>query len=121
MHKQEYTPMGRGFEQHMGYYQGCGSAYTHEASCCNAGSDFADENYVCEAKGQWAGSKDFRGYDWFKTDKGGSGVSVPDNSANHTNSATLIRDAAIEYVHAHAGNDAAPWFMYLPFQNIHSP
>ena len=35
MFKQEYTPRQRGFDEHMGYYQGCGSARTHVASCCS--------------------------------------------------------------------------------------
>ena len=35
MFKQEYTPRQRGSDEHMGYYQGCGSAWTHVASCCS--------------------------------------------------------------------------------------
>ena len=38
MFRAAYTPIKRGFDEHMGYYQGCGSAYTHVASCCHAGS-----------------------------------------------------------------------------------
>ena len=61
--------MGRGFDEHVGYYQGCGSAYTHIAACCTAGSDTHDQDFVCEPGG-WSNKsqtapKDFRGYDWF--------------------------------------------------------
>ena len=50
--KEAYTPMGRGFAEHMGYYQGCESHYTHVAACCTAGSPDHDQNYVCEP-GHW--------------------------------------------------------------------
>ena len=43
MFMEKYTPMGRGFDEHMGYYQGCESAYTHIAACCRAGSPDADQ------------------------------------------------------------------------------
>ena len=67
---------------------------------------------------------------------------MPDKSVNETNSAYLIRDAAIDFLERHssqassaasaaegstvasstaAGAAAAPWFLYLPFQNIHGP
>jgi arylsulfatase A-like enzyme len=117
MHKQDYTPMKRGFDQHMGYYQGCESAFTHVAACCTAGSPDSDENYVC-APGKW-GKEDYRGYDWFKTDEK-QGISVPDFSANHTNSAVLIRDRAVDFLKSRKGQ-TNPFFLYLPFQNIHGP
>jgi hypothetical protein len=49
MYKDAYTPIKRGFDEHMGYYQGCGSAYTHLAACCGAGSPDNDTNYVCNS------------------------------------------------------------------------
>eukprot|EP00936_MAST-01D_sp_MAST-1D-sp1_P001908 g1908.t1 len=119
MFKEAYTPMQRGFEHHMGYYQGCESAWTHVAACCHAGSPTADQNYTC-APGMW-GSKDYRGYDWFKSDAS-KGISVPDTTANNTNSADLIRDAAVSFLEDRAKNGATrPFFLYLPFQNIHGP
>jgi hypothetical protein len=69
-------------------------------------------------------AKDQKGYDWFKSDPTNTtGVSTPDYSANHTNSATLIRDAAIDFLGRHkaATNNEMPFFLYLPFQNIHGP
>ena len=63
MFKEAYTPMQRGFEQHMGYYQGCESAWTHVSACCHAGSPTADQNYTCGGK---PGHE--IGYDWFKSD-----------------------------------------------------
>lgn len=47
MFKEEYTPARRGFDEHMGYYQGCESAWTHVSACCGAGSEYNDSHYVC--------------------------------------------------------------------------
>ena len=69
-----------------------------------------DENYTCQAGG-W-GPKDVRGFDWFKNGK-------PDFSANETNSAWLIRDGAINFLESVKKDE--PFFLYLPFQNIHDP
>ena len=33
MYTEAYTPAHRGFDEHMGYYQGCESHYTHVAAC----------------------------------------------------------------------------------------
>lgn len=124
--KEEYTPMGRGFDEHVGYYQGCGSAYTHIAACCTAGSDTHDQDFVCEPGG-WTNNthsakKDFRGYDWFASGPSpNDGVSVPDFSKNHSNSATLIKEAALDFLGRNAKLPGTPFFLYLPFQNVHSP
>jgi arylsulfatase A-like enzyme len=118
MFKEEYTPMGRGFEEHLGYYQGCGSAYTHVTSCCTAGSPDSDQNFVC-APGEW-GKEDFRGLDWFRGNATSGGISLPDASGNHTNSCQLIRDAAVDYIERQKGA-AKPFYLYLPFQNVHMP
>ena len=135
MFKEAYTPMQRGFAQHMGYYQGCESAWTHVSACCHAGSPTSDQNFTC---GGLANGHE-QGYDWFKSDHD-AGVSLPDLSANNTNSADLIRDAAVAFVRAQAQAlaqaraqaqaasnmvlatpTAKPFFLYLPFQNIHAP
>ena len=61
-------PTSRGFEKWDGYLQGCGSGWTHTASCCHGGSPYSDQKYICD----WAsggGTKDYRGYDWFRDDK----------------------------------------------------
>lgn len=44
--------------------QGCGSAWTHVAACCNAGSNDHDQSYVCPG-GEWDSGKDYRAWDWF--------------------------------------------------------
>ena len=81
MFKQAFTPPHRGFDEHMGYYQGCESHYTHVSACCGAGSAYNDTKYVCpHGKG-----KDMRGYDWFKNSGGGKD-STPDLSAAEVNS-----------------------------------
>ena len=69
------------------------------------------QDFVCNGS-EW-GTKDYRGYDWFKNGQ-------PDASANHTNSAWLIQRAAQSYL-ADRKNSSHPFFMYLPFQNIHAP
>jgi len=121
MFKQEYTPRRRGFDEHMGYYQGCGSAWTHVAACCHAGSDYADKDYVCPSTTPTK-QADYRGYDWFKSGPVPNlGRSVPDKAANQTNTADLIRDAAIEFIRRKARHQSKPFFLYLPFQNIHGP
>jgi arylsulfatase A-like enzyme len=145
MFKQDYTPRKRGFDEHAGYYQGCESAFTHVSACCGAGSPTSDQNFTCtghphlgiyppyESEDEISTlptdnsskAKDQKGYDWFKSDPTNTtGVSEPDFSANHTNSATLIRDAAIDFLGRHKAADATgkqPFFLYLPFQNIHGP
>jgi hypothetical protein len=123
MFMEKYTPMGRGFDEHMGYYQGCESAYTHIAACCKAGSPDSDQDFVCQP-GRWSANythsapKDYRGYDWFKSGWPNHGVSKPDLSVNHTNSATLITEAAVEFL-GRMKSATRPFFLYLPFQNIH--
>ena len=102
MYKPEYMPINRGFDVDEGYLQGCGSEFTHIASCCHAGSNTHDENYTCDA----SKGKDYRGFDWFKNGE-------PDFSANETNSAWLIRDGAINYLENVKKEE--PFFMYLPF------
>lgn len=48
---------------------------------------------------------------------------VPAFDVNHTNSATLIRDKSIEFLErmTEPENSKTPFFLYLPFQNIHGP
>ena len=64
--------------------------------------------------------KDYRGYDWFKSGFPNKGLSLPDLSVNHTNSATLIKEAGVEFINR-AKSMPKPFFLYLPFQNIHGP
>lgn len=117
MFRQSATPRARGFDEHAGYLQGCVSKETHVASCCHAGPSPAtgDKNYTCAS----GGNKDYRGYDWFSSGASG-GFSMPDTSVNRTSSASIICNAAIDFIRRHAA-EAAPFFLYLPFQNIHAP
>jgi arylsulfatase A-like enzyme len=115
MFTQAYTPPHRGFDEHMGYYQGCQAAYTHVAACCGASSPDHDQNNTCGTSGRYLG------YDWFKTGPvPHGGDSKPDLSANHINSAHLIRAAAVDFIRR-AADQPKPFFLYLPFQNVHSP
>eukprot|EP01060_Flectonema_neradi_P003334 TRINITY_DN1213_c1_g1_i2.p1 TRINITY_DN1213_c1_g1~~TRINITY_DN1213_c1_g1_i2.p1 ORF type:complete len:531 (+),score=87.69 TRINITY_DN1213_c1_g1_i2:74-1666(+) len=108
MFREDYMPAKRGFDYYEGYLQGCQSAYTHVSSCCSANTPDHDNNYTCIAD-TWQ----FIGYDWFNQ-------TAPLPSANHTNSAYLIRDRAVGFIQDHYESEN-PFFLYLPFQNIHSP
>ena len=122
MFQERYTPTMRGFTEHAGYYQGCGSAYTHIAGCCQAGSTYSDVDFVCNVtskNGIW------RGYDWWESalDPPPELPRVPSKpvlGANHTNSVDLIRDHAISFIKRKAAAKT-PFFLYLPFQNVHGP
>ena len=124
----KYTPIARGFDEHMGYFQGCESAFTHIAACCTAGSPDSDQDFVCgNTDNSWGGKtnatgKDYRGYDWFRSGPApaNKGISSPDLSVNHTNSATLIQNAAVDFI-GRMAKEKDPFFLYLPFQNIHGP
>ena len=39
---------------------------------------------------------------------------------NHTSSAVLLSAAAVDFVQR-ASQGPRPWFLYLPFQNVHDP
>ena len=66
------------------------------------------------------GSQFALGYDWWKTGPSPNhGTSEPDLSVNHTSSALLLRDAAVDFVHR-AATRPQPWFLYLPFQRARS-
>jgi arylsulfatase A-like enzyme len=118
MFQEKAQPRSRGFDEHMGFFQGCGGKMTHVASCCHANdpaNETGNKDFVCSAKG----SKDYRGWDWFKSGSEG-GASEADITANHTSSAALIGQAAVEFIERIApSND--PFFLFLPFQNIHGP
>jgi arylsulfatase A-like enzyme len=48
MYKEEFYPSNRGFDEYTGYLQGCGSYYTHVASCCDAPADATRAmSYIC--------------------------------------------------------------------------
>jgi len=114
MHKESVAPWNRGFDHHAGYLQGCGSGWTHVASCCHASSSPTDdEDYICP-KDSKSGTKDYRGYDWFTN-------GIPDLTANGTRSAELIRKHSLHFLETRNQTTSSPFFLYLPFQNIHGP
>ena len=117
MFAEEYTPRHRGFDEHVGYLQGCLSEATHIASCCQPGKNSGDKEFVCDApKG-----KDYRGYDWWSSlTADAHGESVPDPTANHSSSASIIGNTAVDFIKRQQ-NAKEPFFLTLPFQNIHEP
>jgi arylsulfatase A-like enzyme len=111
MHAPWALPINRGFTEHAGYFQGCGSYATHVAACCGAPGNASDfSRFVCGSTGP---PKDYRGYDWFDG-------SSADFSANGTSSSELIAARAERFVAA-AAAAGEPFFLFLPFQNIHAP
>ena len=116
MFRDEFLPTRRGFNRSAGYLQGCEAAFTHVAACCEAATPAADEGYVCPHAANDT-SKDYRGYDWWADD-------APDLAANGTKSSQLIVETAGEFLEMLAATPAAarpPYFLYLPFQNVHAP
>ena len=157
MGRQEWTPPRRGFDEHMGYYDGCGTRYTHVQSCCgyqpdqrnaggtnpypaagvpfNPGDGWGNpvpgehaRKYVCAYNlSNPAAAGGLPAYDWQDTGPTPVGgcpqegcTSTPDVSVNGTGSCDLIRDRAVGFIER-VGKDEAPYFLYLPFQNIHCP
>ncbi len=111
MHAQAYWPQARGFDSFSGYLQGCGSQDTHVSSCCGAPANASDfDHFVCAN----SGGKDYRGGDWWRNGTDAS------SSANHTSSSDLIAGLAEEAI-ATWSQSGEPFFLYLPFQNIHAP
>ena len=108
MYTQKFYPTSRGFDEYQGYLQGCGSYGTHVSSCCDAPSDPLNfSSFMCPKPS----GKDYRGFDWF------SGTS-PNISTNGTSSSHLIASFAEDFIQRSTKD---PFFLYLPFQNIHQP
>ncbi|KAH8059752.1 hypothetical protein JL721_9169 [Aureococcus anophagefferens] len=107
MHADAFTPLSRGFGTHVGYYQGCESAFTHVAACravcCEAGSPDADDNFTCAGR--------YAGYDWFE-----DGVPAP--AANRTKSSDVLAASASAFL---AARTTTPDFLEVAFQNVHGP
>ena len=112
MHDVRFWPVNRGFDDHSGYFQGCGGYASHVAACCDAPSPNASDfvGFICPP----TAPDDYRGYDWFeKLEPGVAGI-------NNTPSSIVIARLA-EAAVARGAASGKPFFMYLPFQNIHAP
>jgi len=117
MHETRYYPSSRGFDHHEGYFQGCGSYATHIAACCAAPTPNASdiENFVCgPGGGEGSSAKDYRGLDWFS----GYTPTGADPHINGTVSSEIIAARAEAFI---MNASSSPFFLYLPFQNIHAP
>lgn len=112
MYQKAYYPSSRGFDEFIGYMQGCISHGTRIANCCQAPNNPQNwSDFVCSAP---SSGKDYRGSDWFN----GTG---PDLTGNNTASSEVLAGHAERYIAAHQAPSSAPFFLYLPFQNIHAP
>lgn len=115
MYKEEYYPINRGFDEHLGYLQGCGSQDTHISSCCDAPANATNfTSYVCPGSNPADPTgPDFRGYDWF------NGTTPVLDGAVGVSSTEMVAAAAEAFL-ARQSTDT-PFFLYTPFQNIHAP
>jgi len=110
-------PTARGFDDFNGFLQGCGNYKTHQAAQCsipvNPLPPSGDDDQFPPPDGE------YDGYDWF------SGTEI-NTTANGTYSEWLVRDRAVEFLDSIAaeraeGKGREPFYLYLPFQNIHVP
>jgi len=92
-YQRAYTPLARGFDYHLGYYQGTIDYYTHQGY-----------NYGGTSPG----------LDWHR----GNETSWFEDTGNYT--AELIVPEVIKFFKQMAAKDE-PFFLYLPFHLIHGP
>lgn len=93
-YQRAYTPLERGFDRHMGYYQGCVDYYSHVG-------------------GGYGGSQP--GVDWHT----GNETTNFDQSGTYT--VELIVPQTVKWLRERAETPETPWFLYLPFHLIHGP
>jgi arylsulfatase A-like enzyme len=100
--KDEYTPMGRGFESHVGYYQGMEDYFTHSFT--------VPDEYI--------GHVNVTGYDWWRN-------GTVDWSALGNHSLPLMMrelDVVLDSYAASGDADAdRPLFLYFAHQIAHVP
>ena len=94
-----YTPLARGFDEHLGYLSGEIEYYTHLRN------DSLSNGYV-------QGQRVSGGLDWNR----GNCTPSPADDGNYTT--PLIVDAASRFIAKHTRR---PFFLYLPFHLVHSP
>lgn len=112
--RNESLPGARGFDHASGFIQGCESYWGHVAADCNHAQPPPPPELAAQGK-------NYDGYDWMED-------GVVDTTANGTYSSFLIRDKAVAYLKSRAAARAAapeeaqsPFYMYLPFQDVHAP
>ena len=90
--KNDSLPMARGFDEQSGLYNGAGDHYEHlYLRDPNAYDWHVNQTFSKEAIGRYSGD--------------------------------LVRDDAVDFItrQASRGEGAAPFFLYLPFQEAHEP
>ena len=92
-YQRAFTPLARGFDEHLGYYQGCVDYYDHTGG-----------GYGNTAKG----------VDWHR----GNETTCYSDSGNYTS--TLIVPEATGFI-KRMERQPKPYFLYLPFHLIHGP
>lgn len=96
-YQRAYTPLARGFDEHVGYFQGCVDYYRHTGG----------HNYFPGAQG---------GVDWHR---GNQSVCYSDNGTYVEE--LLVPEALDFFKRMAATSPAKPYFLYLPFHLIHGP
>ena len=93
-YQRAYTPLARGFDEHIGYFQGHIDYYTHQG--------FA-----------YGGAVD--GLDWHR------GNETPCFNDTGTYTSELVTQTAVDFLNRKAADPSTPWFLYLPFHLLHEP
>lgn len=109
-------PTARGFDEFEGFLQGCGNYETHLAAQCTL--PVPPSAVSTDPPANWT---QYEGYDWFSQ----STINI---SANGTYSEWLVAQRGVQFLRDIATGRAAgdaeaskPFYLYLPFQNIHAP
>jgi arylsulfatase A-like enzyme len=93
-YQRKFTPLERGFDEHLGYFQGEVDYYKHTG-------------------GGYGGTPN--GIDWHR----GNQTACFDDTGNYTTE--LVVRKAIGYLKRKAATPSTPFFLYLPFHLIHGP
>lgn len=95
-YQRAYTPLARGFDEHLGYFEGA-------------------IDYVTHVGGGYSGTK--KGVDWHR----GNGTSCFEDSGTWTEDLIVAESLAFLHRMAQAPAPRKPFFLYYPLHLIHGP